>query len=201
VVTLTNGERFNTCPNAGVCGAFCYAKAGTFQFRNVKRAHIEKLEWVLYRRDEWTELMINELAKPKYISKYVRIHDAGDFFDRDYAERWLMIAKYTPKTIFYTYTKEVKLFKSLEWALPSNFIVIYSYGGKQDHLIDPENDRHSDVFTDYDEMIQLGYNDIADDDKQAAIHPNKKVGLYRNNIPHIVKRMGNKRFSSYVKQS
>ena len=32
IVTLTNGERFNTCPNAGVCGAFCYAKTGTFQF-------------------------------------------------------------------------------------------------------------------------------------------------------------------------
>lgn len=201
IVTLTNGERFNTCPNAGVCGAFCYAKTGTFQFRNVKKAHIEKLEWVLYKRNDWTELMVNELAKPKYIGKYVRIHDAGDFFDRDYAERWLMIASYTPKTTFYTYTKEVKLFKSLEWALPSNFIVVYSYGGKEDHLIDPELDRHSDVFTDYDEMIRLGYNDIGDDDKQAAIHPNKKVGLYRNNIPHIVKKMGDRRFSSYAKQS
>lgn len=198
-VTLTNGERFNTCPSAGVCGAFCYAKTGTFQFRNVKRAHIEKLELVLNHRDLWFRVMVEELAKPKYKDKFVRIHDAGDFFDKDYAEHWLAIAAVSKHVTFYTYTKEVKLFKDLAWATPSNFIVIYSYGGKQDHLIDPENDRHSDVFSDYDEMLRLGYNDIGDDDKQAAIHPNKKVGLYRNNIPFVIKRMQGKRFSDYAK--
>lgn len=200
VVTLTNGEKFNTCPNAGVCGAFCYAKQGAYQFNNVKRAHIAKLELVLSDPDKWVQMMLTELKKKKYEGKYIRIHDSGDFFSLGYAERWLLIAKLTPHSIFYTYTKEVKMLKQLTWAFPSNFIVIYSYGGKQDHLIDPETDRHSDVFTDYDQMIALGYNDIGEDDKQAAIHPNHKVGLYRNNIPHIVKKMGTKRFSDYVKQ-
>jgi hypothetical protein len=92
------------------------------------------------------------------------------------------------------------LFKvELSEKIPSNLILIFSYGGKQDHLIDKENDRHSDVFPDYDEMIALGYNDIEPDDKLAAIHPNKKVGLYRNNIKHFIKKMGNNKFSDYKK--
>jgi len=42
-VTLTDGTKFNTCPNAGACAAFCYAKNGTYLFSNVRKAHIEKL--------------------------------------------------------------------------------------------------------------------------------------------------------------
>ena len=76
------------------------------------------------------------------------------------------IAKSNPQCTFYAYTKEVKMFKEdISNMIPNNFIVIYSYGGKQDHLIDRDNDRHSDVFPDYDEMIKLGYKDIEEDDK------------------------------------
>jgi hypothetical protein len=46
-------------------------------------------------------------------------------------------------------------------------------------------------------MIETGYNDIKDDDKQAAINVNFKVGLYRNNIPNLIKKMGNKNFSNW----
>ena len=89
------------------------------------------------------------------------------------------------------------MFKELE--LPDNLIIIYSFGGKQDNLINKDLDRHSDVFHDYKEMIDKGYNDIADDDKQAAINDNFKVGLFRNNIKHFIKKMGNNNFSNYKK--
>ena len=196
--TLTDGTKFNTCPNAGVCAAFCYAKSGTYNFSNVKKAHIEKLELVLHNRQEWKRLMHEELCKKKYTGKYIRIHDAGDFFSPVYALDWLEIAATNPQCIFYTYTKEVILFKSLHTGkIPQNFIVIYSLGGRQDSFINKTTDRHSDVFPNYDDMIAAGYNDIGDDDKQAAIHPNFKVGLYRNNIKHFVKKMGNKKFSEW----
>jgi hypothetical protein len=81
--------------------------------------------------------------------------------------------------------------------MPENFILIFSYGGKEDYLINKETDRHSDVFYDYDEMIASGYNDIGDDDKEAAINPNHKVGLFRNNIKHFIKKMGNRNFSNF----
>ena len=202
-VTLSNGERFNTCPNAGVCGAFCYAKQGTYLFSNVRKAHIEKLELVLYNRERWKELMIDELCKPKYKGKFIRIHDAGDFFSDTYALDWIWISSKFPDTTFYTYTKEVSLFKQIKSSikLPDNFITIYSYGGKEDYLIDPETDRHSDVFPDLEEMLGQGYIDIKDDDKLAAISPNYKIGLYRNNIPQFIKKMGEKKFSEWSMKS
>lgn len=197
-VTLTNGVKFNTCPNAGICAAFCYAKNGTFMFSNVRKAHIEKLELVLNNREKWIELINEELKLKKYINKFIRIHDAGDFFSEQYAIDWINFAKENPQCIFYTYTKEIKLFKDMG-SLPKNFIVIYSFGGKQDYLINKENDRHSDVFPNYEEMINAGYNDITNDDSQAAINENFKVGLYRNNIKHFIKKMGDKKFSEWQK--
>ena len=199
-VQLTNGNRFNTCPSAGICAAFCYAKNGTYLFSNVRKAHIEKLELVLNRRQEWIQLMNTELTKKKYNEKFVRIHDAGDFFELQYALDWMDIARANKHVTFYTYTKEVRLFKSLSHQVPKNFIVIYSFGGKQDYLIDKDADRHSDVFTDYDLMIRSGYVDIEEDDKQAAINENHRIGLYRNNIPHVIKGMNGKGFSEWSKK-
>jgi hypothetical protein len=197
--TLNNGEKFNTCPNAGVCAGFCYAKTGTYMFSNVRKAHIEKLELVLYKTDLWVAMMLEELSKKKYSGKYIRIHDAGDFFAEWYLLKWIEIINKNKNINFYAYTKEVSLIKRNSKVIPDNLIIIYSYGGREDNLIDKENDRHSDVFPDYDKMIEQGYNDIADDDKQAAINPNHKVGLFRNNIKHFIKKMGDKKFSDYKK--
>jgi hypothetical protein len=199
-VKLTDGTKFNTCPNAGVCAAFCYAKNGTFMFSNVRKAHTEKLEMVLNNREKWIELINEELKNKKYINKFIRIHDAGDFFSEQYALDWINFAKENQQCIFYTYTKEVSLFKKLQRyqnLIPTNFITIFSFGGKEDNLINKEIDRHSDVFPDHAAMIEAGYNDIADDDSQAAINTNFKVGLYRNNIKHFIKKMGDKKFSEW----
>jgi len=199
-VTLSNGTKFNTCPSAGVCGAFCYAKNGTYNFPNVKKAHLQKLELVLYSPEVFECLMMEELKNKKYDGKYIRIHDAGDFFSYDYACIWLRIAEANPNITFYTYTKEVVMFKhKLVGKIPANFITIYSFGGKEDCFIDRETDRHSDVFMNYEQMISEGYNDIGEDDKQSAIHQNHKVGLYRNNIPAYIKRMKRNKFSEYGK--
>jgi hypothetical protein len=197
-VKLSDGSKFNTCPNAGICAAFCYAKNGTYMFSNVKKVHLEKLELVLFQREKWKSMINEELKLKKYNAKYIRIHDAGDFFDKQYALDWIEIAKNNKQCIFYSYTKEVSLFKSIE-SIPQNFILIYSFGGKEDHLINRNIDRHSDVFPNHDEMVNAGYNDIAEDDKQAAINVNFRVGLYRNNIKHFIKKMGDKKFSEWQK--
>lgn len=188
-IKLSNGSKFNTCPNAGICAAFCYAKNGTYMFSNVRKVHLEKLELVLFQRDKWKQMINEELKLKKYNGKYIRIHDSGDFFNKQYALDWIEIAENNKQCIFYSYTKEVSLFKSIE-NIPTNFILIYSFGGREDHLINKDLDRHSDVFPNYDEMIKAGYNDITEDDKQAAINQNFKVGLYRNNIKHFIKKNG-----------
>ena len=49
-------------------------------FKNVRAAHIKKLEMVLYNPEGWIDTMNSELAKPRYNKKYIRLHDSGDFF-------------------------------------------------------------------------------------------------------------------------
>lgn len=199
-VITNDGKKFNTCPSAGVCGAFCYAKNGTYLFKNVKKAHLDKLDLVLNHSEKWVEMMNLELSKKKYLGKNIRIHDAGDFFNEKYTMEWFGIIKANPEVLFYAYTKEVLLFKEiLKDKIPHNFVVIYSYGGKQDKYIDKENDRHSDVFYDYDKMIGSGYIDISENDLLSAVSSNKKIGLFRNNIKHFIKKMGEKNFSDYSK--
>lgn len=195
IVTLDDGVKFNTCPSAGHCAKFCYAKFGRWKFSNVIKAHTDKLKLVLYQRDEWIKLMVTELEKAKYRGKYIRIHDGGDFFDMNYLQDWLFIADNFKDTVFYSYTKEVTMIK--ESILPENFIPIFSFGGKQDHLIDKEIDRHSEVFPTQERLLAEGYVDIEEDDKLAAIHPNNKIGLVANNIPHLKKKQGDKTFGEW----
>jgi hypothetical protein len=199
-VITNDGKKFNVCPNSGVCGAFCYAKNGTYLFKNVRKAHLDKLDLVLNHSERWINMMNVELSKKKYFNKNIRVHDAGDFFSEKYAREWFSIMDSNKDVNFYAYTKEVLLFKEvLKNEIPNNFNIIYSFGGKQDKHIDKENDRHSDVFYNYDKMIQEGYIDIAENDLLASISPNKKIGLFRNNIKHYIKKMGDKNFSDYLK--
>ena len=59
---------------------------------------------------------------------------------------------------------------------PENLKIIFSEGGKQDDLIDYENDRHAKIFNNQEELLDLGYIDASGDDLK-ALTPNKKVGL------------------------
>ena len=188
LITLANGKHFNTCPSAGVCAKACYARKGTYLFRNVRAAHTRNLEATLNDLEGWTQQMVKEVASPKFNGAYVRIHDGGDFYSADYLQAWLYIAQQTPNTTFYAYTKEVAMFKQIvEPNCPANFKYIYSYGGKDDHLI-TNTDRQCDVFPDEQSLINAGYVNQQDSDLQ-AITGHHKVGIVINNHAGAVKAM------------
>ena len=211
---LSDGTWFNTCPNAGACGRVCYAKMGTYLFSNVRRRHLQNLEYVIDEKSIWHLEMQIELDskrfRPTGIShdlpydesdewlhgwinsggRAVRIHDAGDFFNEEYLEEWACVAEVHQDILFYAYTKEVAMFKNHpEWIDP-NFRVIYSLGGKQDHLIDREVDRHAEVFPTKEALEAAGYFDQSDNDLLAAVAPSNKIGIVANNLP-----VANKRFA------
>lgn len=186
VTNLPDGRVVNVCPSAGECAKPCYARKGTYQFSNVKRKHQSNLMRVLDDAENWEKEMIEELKRPKFVNKYVRIHDGGDFFSREYLEAWLRIARATPTTIFYCYTKEVKMFKEVvEPDYPRNFYWVYSYGGRQDHLIE-DNDRQADVFPSKEAMEAAGFFDQEASDL-LAIKGHHKVGIVVNNHKGAVK--------------
>jgi hypothetical protein len=194
---LSDGSNFVTCPNAGVCAKLCYARSGTYQFSNVKAAHLRNLEATLNDLNGWTNEVIAELQAAKFRGgKSVRIHDAGDFYSMPYLLAWVNIAESTPDVLFYAYTKEVALIH--ETRLPANLVVLFSKGGKQDRLIE-DTDRHAEVFPDLDSLIAAGYMDQAGSDLDAVRLPTTKVGIVSNNIRHIKKRQGDKSFGQLQK--
>ena len=200
-IKLTDGTNFNVCPAAGACASFCYARNGTYLFSNVRGRHIQNLEYVLYHIEEWKAQMLSEVQHKKMKGKHIRIHDAGDFFSDEYLEAWLDIARQTPEVTFYAYTKEVSRFKRMvEPNCPDNFRYLYSMGGKEDHLVKLEEERHADVFLSWDSMVEAGYVDQSASDLQAILLPSVKIGIPANNIPHFKKKMKGGTFATLQKE-
>lgn len=198
-VRLTNGTTMNVCPNAGACASFCYARSGTYNFSNVKRRHVQNLEYILEDPDGWFDQMLAEVQKPKMKGKHIRIHDAGDFFSEDYLHLWTRIAELTPDVTFYCYTKEVSMFKR-QVNFPNNFKYLFSMGGKEDHLVDLENDRHAEVFKDDAAILDAGYGNQDASDLLAITLPTNKIGIPANNIKHFNKKMAGRTFGQLQKE-
>jgi hypothetical protein len=219
-IRLDDGSIFKTCPNAGACAKVCYARNGTYMFRNVLAAHKRNLDFVRTDPEGWKQTMIKELQHKRfrptgitrtlpdvidqeqlddYISwwvteggRAVRIHDAGDFFSRDYLQLWLDIAKEIPDVLFYAYTKEVAMFQGVE-QFPNNFRYLFSSGGLQDDLIG-EN-RHADVFPSEEAISEAGYMSQEENDLLAILLPTNRIGIISNNIPSFNKKLAGQRFS------
>ena len=219
-IVLPDGRKFNTCPNAGPCAQYCYARNGTYLFRNVREAHIRNLMFVL-DEPRWMDLMVEELSARKFRptgnarvlpdgcqvvddewmrnwlsvgGAAVRVHDSGDFFNEAYLDGWLEVAERVPDVLFYAYTKEVSLFQGLKNP-PVNFRWLYSLGGLEDHLIDLSTERHADVFPTPEAIVAAGYESQDANDLLCILLDTPKVGITANAIRHFNKRMDGRRFS------
>jgi hypothetical protein len=223
VVRTSSGKAVNVCPQAGACIKVCYARNGTYRFPKVQAAHVRNLEAVTGDLNAWMTAMMNELDKLKYrptgtprlpeldrahlshaVTRLldagcaaVRIHDAGDFLTEEYLLAWLTIAEATPDVLFYCYTKEVELFHRVldhGRAAPENFLWVFSMGGRQDHLIDKDTERHAEVFPDADAIEAAGYYSQDDNDLLCVLAPSHRIGIPANNIPAFRKRMAGRTF-------
>jgi len=219
-VELPNGARFHTCPQAGACAQVCYARNGTYRFPAVAAAHLRNLMLYLDDRHAWIEAMLAELMRKKFrptshprdlpttndrwLDRWsshggaaVRIHDSGDFFSHDYLVDWLHVARLTPDVLFYAYTKEIDLFKNIldPAIVPPNFRYLFSTGGLQDDMIEPDIDRHADVFADEGAIVAAGYQSQSASDLLAIFLGTTMIGIPANRIPQFVKKMNGRRFS------
>lgn len=194
---LPSGQNYNTCPSAGICRQVCYALNGTYKFPVVRAKHQANLAFVLEDLPGWQEAMIAELRARRFRGGFVRVHDAGDFFSDAYTEAWLAVMRATPETTFYCYTKEIERFRRLVAPnAPANFLWVFSYGGTQDGLIDPDTDRVADVFPDEESIRAAGYSSQEESDLLAVFGP-RLVGVPANNIRRFIKRMAGRRFSEW----
>ncbi|EMF20396.1 hypothetical protein H114_32674 [Streptomyces gancidicus BKS 13-15] len=194
---LRDGRTVKTCPAAGVCALACYARNGSYNFPGVVERHQANLAYVLDDLGGWQRQMVTELAHPRHRGGWVRVHDAGDFFSDAYLAAWLRVMAWRPDVNFYAYTKEVERFRRLvEPAPPRNFRWVYSYGGTQDHLLDPARDRVADVFPDDDAIRAAGWHSQDRSDLLAVLGP-APVGIPSNRIPRFRRRMAGRTFREW----
>jgi hypothetical protein len=146
-------QMMTTCPSAKECKKFCYARKGSFtQYPKNNLPRSRMLSFIINEPKKFIEKMVNQIklvsAKAKKSGKklFFRWHDSGDWFSPTYAKMAFHIATETPDVLHYAYTKQVSMMKSGEAGeLPPNFIMNYSYGGKNDELIDKTQDKFSYV--------------------------------------------------------
>lgn len=176
IPALISDTGLKTCPMAGKCAVGCYAKSGAYVWSNVRQAYEKRLAATL--QGDFAEVISADiekiLSKRSTKNLIIRIHDSGDFYSLEYFGKWFQVMSRFPQVKFYAYTKMVEMFQGR--FLPSNFTLIFSLGGKQDQLINQENDRHSRVFETVDELLDSGYVNASHDD-MLALTENKKVGL------------------------
>ena len=91
-----------TCPGMStICEKACYARKGRFCYPSMR----SRLAWNLERsrRPDFADLMAKEVRRKGCL--VVRVHSAGDFYDAEYAEKWLWVMKGRPKSRFYYYSR------------------------------------------------------------------------------------------------
>lgn len=219
VVTLDDGRSVNVCPTAGACKDACYARNGTYLFPKVRAAHLRNLTATLDNLDGWRDDLTQALrhrkfrptGEPRLVEwidtadewlaawlssggQAVRIHDSGDFYSDDYLAAWMDIAETVSDVLFYAYTKEVSRMRRLAHQAPVNFRWLYSLGGREDHLIDRDTERHADVFADLDTMERRGYVDQSASDLLAVVLPTTRIGIPSNNISRYRRRLAGRSF-------
>lgn len=129
-IVAFNLPAIKTCPGAGECKRYCYARKGRYVFPVVKAAHARNYEAAL--KPTFVDAMDQALCRSR--AKYVRLHTSGDFFSQAYLDMWVSIMRNHPEKRFYCYSKSLHLDWSCADAL-SNFARTQSVGGKYDREI------------------------------------------------------------------
>lgn len=141
----------DTCPGAGACKVYCYAKKGGYvQWKASSLSQTRQLNFLLNDPNGYKAKLESELrsAQAKFGKKntkvVVRWHDAGDFFAPEYLDLAYSVARDFPNIEFYAYTKMASVAKG---AKPSNFKINFSAGAtpEQEKQIDFSKTKHSTV--------------------------------------------------------
>lgn len=141
----------DTCPGAGACKVYCYAKKGGYvQWKASSMSQTKVLNFLLNdpqgfkaKLDSEIQNEVDKFAK-KGAKVVIRWHDAGDFFSPDYVDLAYSVARKFPQVDFYAYTKMADVATGNK---PDNFKMNFSMGAtpEQEKQIQPKSTKHSTV--------------------------------------------------------
>lgn len=136
VVDEENGDfvEIKTCPGAGECQLFCYARKGGYvMFPASSMSAAQALNFLVNDPKGYMAMVDREVKALKGktdkhgIRLVVRWHDAGDFFSKEYLDLAYGVANGNPDVKFYAYTKMGDVATGSK---PANFIVNFSSGSQ-----------------------------------------------------------------------
>jgi len=161
-----------TCPMADACIKFCYAQKGMYKMAS-KWMEL-KLKATL--KNDFVEAMNKDIKDKK--AEYIRVHDSGDYYSKQYLLKWFQIAQDNPDVKFYSYTNNITMIKNLK-SIPINFDFIFSDSGKQNKFVDQKTDRHAKIFESLEALKKANYTDSSEFDLYATrwYNSTKNVGL------------------------
>ena len=167
VVDLNGKRTIQDGPN---CQFRCFSASQEVAFPNVynSRFHntgiVKSLKSVGQIRTE----ILNSLPSNLGILRY---HVGGDFFKLSYLKAAVAVAESMQDRLFYAYTKSLHHLEKIDCddlsmgIIRPNFLVTGSYGGYNDHLIEPLGIRTATVVM---SEAEAGYLPIDHDDSHAA---------------------------------
>ena len=124
-----------TCPGAGACQLFCYARKGGYvMFPASSMSAAQALNFLVNDPEGYSARVNQEIKAVKAradkagIQLVVRWHDAGDFFSKEYLDLAYDVARANPDVQFYAYTKMGDVATG---AAPANFTMNFSSGSKR----------------------------------------------------------------------
>lgn len=143
----------------------CYSSSQEALFPavyNLRKANFDTLRELQRNRSSVANALLDALPKNAGL---IRIHTAGDFFNRDYFAAWTLVAYAMPSVRFYAYTKALPYLANV--TIPQNFLLTASRGGTHDSMIGELGIREARVVYSEAEAADLGLP-IDSDDSHAA---------------------------------
>jgi hypothetical protein len=139
----------HTCPGAEDCLAKviggrlvdgkrakfrCFSASAEALFPSIRESRNRNLSLLREARsiESMAELISSSIPRS---CPTVRIHVSGDFYSAAYFQAWARAAAANPDRLFYGFTKSLPIWIANRQAMPANFRLVASKGGRWDHLI------------------------------------------------------------------
>ena len=119
-VGVFNLPVLKTCLPSRWCEEHCYGLQGRFLWNSVKASHQWRYEQSL--KTDFVRKMVAEIRQRRSIT-FVRIHITGDFYSREYINKWAIIARARPYVTFRTNTKRIDFLEYMKKVFPKNMVV------------------------------------------------------------------------------
>lgn len=149
------------------CQFRCFAATDESKYPTTREARWHN--FILLKDAKTIPVMVNLIQSSLPTNRWgapIRLHVAGDFFSQAYFDAWIVIAKRSPKQVFYAYTKSLPFWVARLDQIPSNFRLTASKGGKWDALIEQYNLKCARVVYSTEEADKLNL-EIDHDDSHA----------------------------------